>query len=282
MDREKDIRTVSDNAGTGVSFYSRGPGDRAYVSDTVDASQVKDIAYKKTSRLLQGVFLVTDGVDDMNVLKKELRTEMITLLSLVVECGGVKEMLGEVRIRKSQLKLRALLSTAGITQLIRKEYVAMLQDALTDLEGEYGVATQPQALKDVLFESDKQISNVASYKQPTPRSTASALTKGHVQSVTTTSAADRISVEPVAPKKHLERREVILNLIRDKQRVTVKDAQVIVTGVSSKTLQRELLAMVAEGVLKREGERRWSVYMLRTNGNGNGVASNSHVSGAMS
>ena len=32
--------------------------------------------------------------------------------------------------------------------------------------------------------------------------------------------------------------------------------------VSEKTVQRELFALVKEGVLKKEGEKRWSVYKL--------------------
>jgi DeoR/GlpR family transcriptional regulator of sugar metabolism len=74
----------------------------------------------------------------------------------------------------------------------------------------------------------------------------------------------------------MDRRKVILDLVKDKHRVTVKDVQLVVTGVSSKTLQRELLGMVADGVLRKEGERRWSVYLLRTNGNGNGNGATAH------
>lgn len=57
------------------------------------------------------------------------------------------------------------------------------------------------------------------------------------------------------------RRSDILSLFKHKDRISVKDASLTVPGVSEKTLQRELLAMVAEGVLKKEGERRWSTYI---------------------
>jgi hypothetical protein len=42
----------------------------------------------------------------------------------------------------------------------------------------------------------------------------------------------------------------------------VKDVSAVVKDCSEKTLQRELLALVAQGVLKKEGERRWSSYVL--------------------
>ena len=56
------------------------------------------------------------------------------------------------------------------------------------------------------------------------------------------------------------RRADILSLFSNKDRISIKDAVQSVRGVSEKTIQRDLLALVAEGVLIKEGERRWSVY----------------------
>jgi hypothetical protein len=58
------------------------------------------------------------------------------------------------------------------------------------------------------------------------------------------------------------RRDVIISLLRKDSRLTIKDFAGGLKDVSEKTIQRELLAMVASGVLKKEGERRWSTYSL--------------------
>jgi len=60
----------------------------------------------------------------------------------------------------------------------------------------------------------------------------------------------------------VSRRELILDLIRKSGTITVKDASNLIKGYSEKTLQRELVSLVSQGVLKREGERRWSKYSL--------------------
>ncbi len=60
------------------------------------------------------------------------------------------------------------------------------------------------------------------------------------------------------------RRTDILSIFSHKDRISVKDAVTIVPGVSEKTIQRELLAMVADGTLRKEGERRWSTYIRVT------------------
>jgi len=59
-----------------------------------------------------------------------------------------------------------------------------------------------------------------------------------------------------------DRRKIILALIKQKPSLTVKDIAKSIPGYSEKTIQRELLAMVAEGILMKRGERRWSTYSL--------------------
>lgn len=61
-----------------------------------------------------------------------------------------------------------------------------------------------------------------------------------------------------------DRRKIILALIKQKPQLTVKDIAKSIPGVSEKTIQRELLAMVGDGVLEKNGERRWSTYSMKS------------------
>lgn len=56
------------------------------------------------------------------------------------------------------------------------------------------------------------------------------------------------------------RRKDIIDLFTSRDKISIKDAVSAVPGVSEKTIQRELLSMVEEGLLIKEGERRWSTY----------------------
>lgn len=58
-----------------------------------------------------------------------------------------------------------------------------------------------------------------------------------------------------------DRRNNILKLIKQQGPTSVKDIAKSVPGVSSKTVQRELAELVRAGLLKKEGERRWSRYL---------------------
>jgi hypothetical protein len=70
---------------------------------------------------------------------------------------------------------------------------------------------------------------------------------------------DRISTN----QRKITRQEIILNFIKKKNIVNIKDLFGVINNCSSKTIQRELLDMVKKNVLKKEGERRWSRYSLR-------------------
>jgi predicted HTH transcriptional regulator len=59
-----------------------------------------------------------------------------------------------------------------------------------------------------------------------------------------------------------DRRKIVLALIKQKPALTVKDISKSIPGVSEKTIQRELFAMVADGILTKRGDRRWSTYSL--------------------
>ncbi len=60
----------------------------------------------------------------------------------------------------------------------------------------------------------------------------------------------------------IARRNDVLNVVRSKGQVSIKDILSIIKDISEKTVQRELLGLVKEGVLQKEGEKRWSTYKL--------------------
>ena len=59
-----------------------------------------------------------------------------------------------------------------------------------------------------------------------------------------------------------DRRDTILSVIKNKGKASIKDISTLIRGVSEKTIQRELLALISLGVVTRQGERRWSTYSL--------------------
>ena len=58
------------------------------------------------------------------------------------------------------------------------------------------------------------------------------------------------------------REKAILDVIRSKGEISIKDISRYVKGCSEKTIQRSLLSLVENGILKKTGERRWSRYSI--------------------
>lgn len=57
------------------------------------------------------------------------------------------------------------------------------------------------------------------------------------------------------------RKDTILKIITENKRVSIKDISKIVRDCSEKTIQRELLSLIGQGLVRKEGKRRWSTYL---------------------
>lgn len=81
--------------------------------------------------------------------------------------------------------------------------------------------------------------------------------KGHIK--------DTGAAQPVRSSNGGEmssRRESIMAVLRSKGPSYIKDISLVVRDVSEKTIQRELSSLVAEGLVTRKGDRRWTTYEL--------------------
>lgn len=59
-----------------------------------------------------------------------------------------------------------------------------------------------------------------------------------------------------------DRHTKILDIIKEKGKVSIKDVVRQIPGCSSKTIQRDLQKLIQDGLVSKEGERRWSIYFL--------------------
>lgn len=62
-------------------------------------------------------------------------------------------------------------------------------------------------------------------------------------------------------KERGERLSLILEVIRKQNGASIKDISAIVKNYSEKTIQREITALIKQGLVRKEGERRWSLYL---------------------
>ncbi len=58
------------------------------------------------------------------------------------------------------------------------------------------------------------------------------------------------------------RRQNILNVIKSHRNASMQDIQKFVTGCSDKTLQREIVGLIAAGMIRKDGDKRWATYHI--------------------
>ena len=90
-----------------------------------------------------------------------------------------------------------------------------------------------------------------------------ALPLAHIPSTTAPSLDKPVSrkqPQEGQPSTSSDRRATILHFVLQNKAVSIKEICAIVPDCSEKTVQRELITLIGQGLIKREGERRWSVY----------------------
>jgi len=210
--------------------------------------------YKKTEKIVSAVFVITDNcekkdeeagmVKDTRVVAKESLMYVVDLMS-----GGSIRFEDVVR---AFLTLRSFLFVLGSAQMIRGELVTVVT---REIDGVMANLVQMQREKKggLSLETDEQ---------PPFMETAVAPRKlVHTPSLPPSVRVPREAGEN-SGSASAGRRERILEVVRTRGVVSIKDISDTITDCSEKTIQRDLIDMIKDNILQKEGERRWSKYRL--------------------
>lgn len=261
-DTEHDI---AEQSRSDVSVNSQNPID--YFSQ--DQSFV--FVYKKTEKLATALYMVTNLFGDTEPMKWTLRTKVSNLLSFII---GFKDVLESREyefsneVKTKVLEVVSLLEVASRSGLVSPMNFSILKvefmnlvHALGTLRKDAGERTQ-FALPKTFFDVPRSQATHAGHAPSTLTHTDAEQGhgyKGH------TSIKDSVSLSNPSQSdvfKKTNRQSIIINLLRKKKDLTIKDIALVIRDCSEKTIQRELISLIEGGVLKKTGERRWSRYSL--------------------
>lgn len=234
---------------------------------------------KKTEKVVTAIYMVTDFMSESEPLRPELRTLAIMLLSktrhlstkatepdysivddikhgtesicsfvnLAVTIGLISNMNGGILIKELEKNSKELLEIYNDRRVSVTTHPGYANIILTQDMFNVPFAEIPKIVeidKGQEYKGHKIIDNVL-YKKPEKES----IIKENVSRTNTLGMK-------------IARRNDVLNIVKAKGQVSVKDIVLMLKDISEKTVQRELLSLVKEGVLKKEGEKRWSIYKL--------------------
>ena len=226
--------------------------------------------FKKTEKITAALYLVSGLLKDDEPIKWELRDRGIDLLSSSFTASsslpGDKNAVIQ-SIFTAALETLSLLNVARISnlisgmnhQLLVKEIdniVAMLRDRLAQNAENAGYI-----LSETFFRTPDLFS---SGFRPDQRVSSKGGTEGIGQSAGKTPMPAAVLKGHVGvQQKKSQRQDMIINVLKSQSNLTIKDFSKVIKDCSEKTIQRELIELVDKGVVKREGERRWSKYSLK-------------------
>lgn len=135
--------------------------------------------------------------------------------------------------------------------------------AETNMQNVYGAEFTARAQGSISQNSQKTKTNMLTSN--IGQNNNQKITLNQIQKPILTNQGNDRPVYNSIPKKESisQRQALIIKEIRSKDHLTIRDLIGKIEGCSEKTIQRELLSLVETGILKKEGERRWSRYSIQ-------------------
>jgi DNA-binding transcriptional ArsR family regulator len=228
--------------------------------------------FKKIEKLSSAVYLVTNSWNDKEPLKWSLRDKSLCLLNELLSRVGEYPHSHKTALTLLLSRLAEIVSEIELAEtagLVSEMNSAILKSEYNNLQTFLKTNNMSSVLlsKDFFEAGDtpafrvKELPPDLNAPGGTPNSIGH---KGQIKdrgmSFRVKSTPKESSIGKIQPNG--ERRALILKVIKNKGEISVRDVAIVVKGVSEKTLQRELIAMSDEGILKKNGERRWSRYSM--------------------
>jgi hypothetical protein len=224
---------------------------------------------KKTERLSSAVYLVTNFVPENEPLRLRLRECSLELLTKLLSLKSAPA--SAVPLSDNLLSLIseivALLEvghSSGYFSPMNHEVLSREYRSIGSIisERRHEIDTKKVSLPKEFFEVPLPLPEATKTQRQSSPLSLSSLQGSVYQGQNRAAKSDypRPETQGQTTIRHSGRRETIITLLKKRPFVTVKDVSEVIGNCSEKTIQRELLLLVGQGVLKKEGERRWSKY----------------------
>ncbi len=253
-------------------------GEKDSIKDTLSVPtslgtpiQTRHIFYGKTDKLITALYMVTDIIDKEEPVRHRLRilgTEIIS--DMHSNSAEVSNKITEVV---------SFLNIASAMNFISEMNCAILRKEFLDLNKSLGENTSLKTTWLAEFLGTPTQENVLEVENDPKGHTRIGVQKGSTlmkalsdingnKKINPTASVSRAQDFEISKK---ERRFNVINVIKNSSSgATIKDIMIKINssapgGVSysEKTLQRELMSMIKDGVLYKTGEKRWSRYFIK-------------------
>ncbi len=232
--------------------------------------------HKRTERVIAALFIVTDLLPDDNPIRHRIRQVSVDLMAFLVSFQSSFVDEGEKFIQRYQslcLEIVSLLEIGEMSGQITNmncrlvseeiERLVLAAERMVSQSESFPMSSKVGRVLDKDDTVSKRTDFISDMDKKDKKKSHVKSHKGHIHvPLKSTDAKDVSNVSKDVSNSRESRRSAIISLLKDGRHLSVKDFSNVIPGVSEKTIQRELLSMVEDGVLNKEGERRWSRYFV--------------------
>lgn len=240
------------------------------------ANSFVSFSYKRAEQVGLAIYMVTDCFDEKEPLRESMRDLTLDIIAEIHVLHGLPpfEAFMHFEVLSSRLNELSMLVriasgsgmlTSNNSEILLKE-ISFFDSVLNyvrekrgsghkGLDGRVSLSIPMQSIFED-EETDSKNPNVLDTKNETKKDIPSFL-----QNTKKTEHVAKDNTKDSTQK--LSRRNSIIKVIHEKKSVTIKDIMSVISDCSEKTIQRELVSLMKEGILKREGEKRWAKYSIK-------------------
>ncbi len=262
---------------TDVSLNKSNQPSKIFIFGLFEKDNPLLFVYKKAEKIASAFYLVSNFLSDNEPIKWQFRSIGLSITSQVLSLNieSLSRSEGVSKMTLDILKMLSFLEVAFVAGFVSEMNFIILKNELENfletlnfkLDTRHDKSAYPITFNKDFFAVPQDIF--------IPETKTSNFSKGHdkgqqiIKDKTFSGPAERSGVHTGRHKGHKnnatlgnEREAIIINLLKSKNNLTIKDFSLVIKGCSEKTIQRELLRLVHGGVLNKVGERRWSRYSL--------------------
>lgn len=185
------------------------------------------------------------------ILKKCAQYSVLPRLSL----QEILDIVGRVR------GIQSLLNLARLNRFVKTINIEVLQKTYADLENFF--SSQYQNMEEEKDDGNKEFEKALAAVNEKKNVFLPATNAGQL-SEKTDMLENFVKPETKRDKSlDQQRKTIILDFLNKKDKSSIKDIANVFKDISTKTIQRDLNALISVDTVERSGDRRWAVYSLK-------------------
>lgn len=218
-------------------------------------------AYRRAERLVAAVFLLTNHISPREPLRSEIRSSATSLLQKVLDLRDEMRSSNSGKIVEFQVTVRRLISEvkmlmfAGLVSPQNAEVVSSTFDEF----GNFITLARRTTLSESIHISREELLEVREYHKGHIKDIKDIKDKHPLKDSTGTS---EISTLTYSQKGTTSRGRSVVEILRTGGELNIRDIASNLPEYGEKTIQRDLVLLIQQGVVRRTGLKRWSRYSL--------------------